>query len=535
VHLPALPLEAWIATLPATSPEPRALIERHRISAVDAAAAAAGVRPGMKRAAAMALAPGLRLGERAPAREAAALRAVVHAALAFTPSVVLHGDPSDGATPSGREATVLLEAAASLRLFGGGGGLVEKLRAALAPLNHRVALAAAPTALGAAWLAHGHPGQDMLPGPATPAALRRLLHGAPFTLAATAAGHAEAIAGLGVRTFGELLALPRAGLARRFGPALLEEIDRAFGLRPDPRPWQQAPPQFADRIELHMRAENAAALMAGAAVLVQRLLAWTAARQARVVAFELVLHHERDRRSADLPPARLRIELAEPSADGGHLLLLLRERLQRHALAAPVLELSLHCTELSQAAAPSGELFPDGGLGDPAVQAAGLARLLERLRERLGDEGLLRLEAVPDHRPEHAHRWRPVLAGKMPPAGPRPKPPAAASDRPLPLHRPVWLIDPPEPLAERQGQPCWRGRSLRLLSGPQRIEAGWWDVLHPGPEPGEHAVGAASPAVARDYFIAEAPDGALLWVWRQRLPQAAAPSGANWFLHGRFG
>jgi protein ImuB len=546
VHLPALPLEAWLATLPAApnpddaaaaagAAEPRALIQQHRILAVDALAAAAGVRPGMQRATALALAPALRLGESEPGREAAALRAVVHAALAFTPSVAL-----------GPAATVLLEAGASLRLFGGTEGLIGRLRATLAPLGHRIALAAAPTALGAAWLARWRPGADVrtdtgaslagpappgtgplpgpLPGPPTLAALRQLLRAAPVTLASAGAANAEAIAGLGVRTLGELLALPRAGLARRFGPALLEEIDRAFGQRADPQVWQQAPLRLDERVELFARAEHAAALMVGAEVLLARLLAWAAARQARVAAFELVLHHERDRHRADTAPLRLRIELAEPSVDAGHLALLLRERLQRLVLPAPVLELSLHCHELSQAPPPSGELFPDSGL-DPAAQAAGLARLLERLRARLGDERVLRLEAVADHRPEHALRWHAAL--------PTPRSPASAPppcpNGPAPLHRPAWLIDPPEPLAERDALPCWQGRPLRLLSGPERIEAGWWDW------PAVHMQGTTARAVARDYFIAEADDGSLLWVWRHRLPGAAARAGAAWFLQGRFG
>jgi len=533
VHLPALALEAWAATLPATG-EPLALIEQHRIAAVDARATAAGVRVGMRRATALALAPQLRLGEADPTREAAALRAVVHAALAFTPAVVL---------PAGQGATVLLEAGASLRLFGGAQALIDRLRAALAPLGHQLALAAAPTALGAAWLVRwkaraGPPatttggattGADLLPGPATLPALRRLLGAAPCTLATAGALHAEAIAGLGVQTLAELLALPRAGLARRFGPALLDEIDRAFGQRPDPQTWQQAPPRFAERIELLARAEHSAPLMAAAAVLLQRLLAWAAARQARIAAFELVLHGESSARSesaAATADLALRIELASPSVDAGHLGLLLRERLERQSLLAPVLELSLRCDALSQAPPPSGDLFPDTA-GDPATQAAGLARLLERLRARLGDDHVLRLEAVPDHRPEHAHRWRPALAATTSAASA-----TSASGNPaaLPLHRPVWLLEPPEPLSERDALPCWQGRPLRLLSGPERIEAGWWDV----------GLASAGSAVARDYFIAEAGDGSLLWVWRHRLPAAVQGQGQGqgqgaWFLHGRFG
>ena len=88
----------------------------------------------------------------------------------------------------------------------------------------------------------------------------------------------------------------------------------------------------------------------------------------------------------------------------------------------------------------------------------------------------------------------------------------------LPLHRPVWLLPVASPLAERGALPLLDGRPLQLLSGPERIESGWWD-------------GAL---VARDYFIAQAEDGALVWIYRARL-LTTEPAGAQWFLQGRFG
>ena len=48
------------------------------------------------------------------------------------------------------------------------------------------------------------------------------------------------------------------------------------------------------------------------------------------------------------------------------------------------------------------------------------------------------------------------------------------------------------------------GEPLQLLCGPERIESGWWDAG----------------LVERDYFIAQAADGALVWVYRTRLPPA---------------
>ena len=70
--------------------------------------------------------------------------------------------------------------------------------------------------------------------------------------------------------------------------------------------------------------------------------------------------------------------------------------------------------------------------------------------------------------------------------------------------RPVWLLDQPEPCAVDR---------LVLEEGPECIESGWWDGHD----------------VARDYYIARNPQGARLWVFRNRRETTA---GGGWFLHG---
>src|SRR5213592_4245777 len=136
LHLPLLSLESFAATLPAKRGEPPiALMDAQRIVSANAAAQALGVKPGLKRATALALAPQLVLGQADAARDAQAIESVAHAALAFTPSVTLE-PRGDGATLAPH--SVLLEVQASLRYFGGRARLLQRLRAALAPLGHRV-------------------------------------------------------------------------------------------------------------------------------------------------------------------------------------------------------------------------------------------------------------------------------------------------------------------------------------------------------------------------------------------------------------
>lgn len=512
IHLPLLSLEAWAATLgPESQARPLALLDGARITAVSPAAAALGVKPGLKRATALALAPGLLFGQAEAAREAQAQRAVAHAALAFTPAVCLQGP-----------RTVLLEVATTLRAFGGPARLLARLQQATRPLGLTQRLAGAPTALGAALLAQWGRPLEILGAHATDlAALRRLLDAAPVGLLGAAHEHAEALQGMGLQTLAELRALPRAGLVRRFGAALLDELDRARGDAPDPREWLALPERFTSRLELFARADTAEQVLHGAAVLLQRLVAWARAQQARVGRFTLAMLHEPRHRADAATPERttLEIALAEASSDPAHLQTLLRERLARLPLPAPTLELQLHCAELVRRAPPNEELFPTR-----ASEREGLVRLVERLQARLGRERVLRLQRVADHRPERATRLQPLEPGAAPPRDPPTSPsprwpssPPSSTPQLAGAHltRPVWLYPEPLPLPEQQLQPCLDGRPLQMLAGPERLETGWWD--------GEFA--------ARDYFVAQAHDGALVWIYRARLPG----DDGGWYLQGRFG
>lgn len=511
LHLPLLSLESFAATLPpaddaAGAPRAVALMDTHHIVAANAAARALGVKPGLKRATALALAPNIVLGQADVARDRQAITAVAHAALAFTPSVTL--EPAD--TPDAAPHTVLLEVQPSLRYFGGRTRLLRRLQAALAPLSHTVHCGSAPTAQGAAWLAglaeapHGRHAADAR-------MLNRLLDEVPVWLPGPAREHWEALQGMGLRVLSDLRGLPRSGLARRFGEPLLDAIDRARGTRPDPRCWVGLPDSFDSRLELFARADTTEQVLHGAALLLARLTAWASAQHALVGRFTLKMQHEPRHRHDAATPADtcLEIALAEPSRDIAHLLVLLRERLARLQLAAPTLELRLVCDETVRRAPPNSELFPTA-----KSEREGLVRLIERLQARLGPERVQRLVPVQDHRPECATAAVAVEAAALPrkPAGSS----GAAPAGPL---RPVWLLPEPEPLPERQLRPLLDGQPLQLLCGPERIESGWWDA------------GLAE----RDYFIAQAGDGALVWIFRARLPMSAAAQGPGWFLQGRFG
>ncbi len=113
---------------------------------------------------------------------------------------------------------------------------------------------------------------------------------------------------------------------------------------------------------------------------------------------------------------------------------------------------------------------------------------------------------------------------------------------------PTWLLAEPMRLDVIQQCPHYQGR-LNLLSGPQRLEAGWWPVPPDGArhaglsQAREQSPDVNSPADApthggaalRDYFVARSANSALLWIYRERLTGAnPAQSSPGWFLHGIF-
>jgi protein ImuB len=530
LHLPQLSLESFEATLPPpgageTRP-PLALLAAHHVVSANGPATALGVKPGLKRATARALAPRLVLGQADAGRDARALASVAHAALAFTPAVSL--SPPHG---------VLMEVQASLRCFGGHEALRERLMSALQPLGHRIAWASAPTAQGARLLSQWHDGLHCGGFPE----LHQALAGVPVALLVSAREHLAALQGMGLHSVGELLRLPRAGLARRFGEALLDELDSAWGRRPAPRDAVVLPAAFDSAIELFERADTADQLLHGAGVLLQRLVVWLSARQAFVRRFTLVMKHEpRWRRDGQVPDAtRLDVALADPSRDAVHLQALLGERLARLQLPAPTLALSLQAHDIARQPPPNADLFPT-----PRSEHEGLTRLVERLQARLGGGQVQRWRKASDHRPEKSFRCeaaepgagggrggavavrpdRTAAGGDPLPAAPQARhSPAARPSNGRLGARPAWLLPEAQALSEHGSQPLLEGRPLQLLSGPERIESGWWDD---------------DGLAERDYFIAQTAEGALVWLYRTRLPVAspglAVPVG-GWFLQGRFG
>lgn len=430
-----------------------------------------------------------------------ALLALAQWALQYTPKVARLQD------------ALLLELSASERLWGGKRALLRQIYTSNKPL------APVQYAQGATSLVAYARLQN-------PAFARTLPDDLPLHTLAAARPHLGTLERLGCSHWGQLRALPRGGVARRFGAPLLAALDQAYGEASDVYPWLALPEVFEATLELGAQVETAPALLFGARRLLAQLQRWLQLRQRGVLALELVWHMD-ERRNTETQ-GQLLLRSAEPSGDTAHLLRLAGEQLAQVTLPAPVHSLSLRTLETQKLVGDTASLLLEARRpGD------GLQQLLERLSARLGAQQVLQLQPCFDHRPEKMQRWQPAvnasqfIATHAVNTGAR----ALKSSNNSVLY-PGWLLALPRPLALHQQRPHHQG-PLTLVAGPQRLEAAWW---------------AGSDCALRDYFLARSERLGLLWIYRERLSgQASAAAGvssaagqgadahAHWYLHGLFG
>lgn len=366
---------------------------------------------------------------------------------------------------------IVLEVSRSLRLFGPWPRFEAMLREDFTALGFRHRIALAPTPHAAYVLA------GMRDGLAVPeqAGLHQVLQSVPMRKSRLPAAAVDGLSGMGIRTLGQLLKLPRDGLRRRFGSELLAATDRLLGELPHGLDSYRPPDVFDLRIELTHEVENITSLVFPLRRMTGDLSAYLTGRDGGVQRFLLRLEH-REGRGTDV-----QIGLLAPEREAGMLFELARGRLEQVQLPEPVLGMRLLARDLPSFVPGGRDLFDER----PA-NALPIDQLRERLRARLGDGAVYRLGSTTDPRPERAQ-----AVGD------------AAADYREPHPRPTWLLQRPIPL---------RGPAPRILAGPERLETGWWD-------------GAET---RRDYYVIETSLGQQAWAFCQPGEQS------GWMLHGWF-
>jgi protein ImuB len=506
LNLPALPLQLAQRGLHAALARNLVLaivdgpVQRTDIVFCNDKACSAGVQPGMKLAAAQALAHDLLAIRRDAQRERMALEELACWAYQFSARIA-HFQIRNS-------SGVLIETGASERLFGGRDALRQRIVGALRSLGYRATDASAATPTAARILACarelGLRPPDAVAAPELPSALGPL----PLRLLGWEEQINETLHALGLRTIGQVLALPREAFARRFGAQQLSDLDRMLGTIPDPHPLFTPLEQFRAHIELPADLVDVAQLTVPVHRLLRLLEGFLRGQGTGATALLLRIHHSA-RREQPIAPTMIDLALAVPERDAQRLLRLLTERLTRVSLPEPAIRLELELERMAELVPSNGSFLPP--VPKSAAQGIDALQLAETLHARLGSAGVFQLQALSDHRPEFAYRIVPLAPGL----------PYRQSQTPLPTQRPLMILPTPHRLPttpKESGTPHYGdGGPLALLAGPERIEAGWWDLGQ-----------AQRATVHRDYFVARNRSGQTLWIYRE----LAAPH--NWFLHGFF-
>jgi len=485
---------------------------RIEIAATCPRARAIGLTPGMALSMARAQVRGLDIRPADPEGDMAALHGLAIACARYiSPIIAIEGAD-----------TLFLETTGVDHLFGGEAAMARRLARRLARFGYTAHIAIADTP-GAAWALTRHGAVALCPPGAQAEALAPL----PIEALRIEPAHAELLHRLGIDRIGQLAAIPRAPLVRRFGAGLAKRLLQALGDLPEPLDpvLPQAPIAVAQRFAEPIATPEAIAHWLGA--LVPQLAAALEAEGLGASRVELVAAR------IDGVPQRIRIGLARPSRDPAHLLRLLTRRIEHVEPGYGIDALTLHVRR----AEPLGpEPFVER-LDEEA--APDLAPLVDTLATRIGLDRMWRTRPVESDVPERAVARAPVL-----------DPPARTSQRlkagdvrqldrnaPLPPWHPLWpkparLLARPERvdhvMAELPDHAprrfTWRGRAHRIVraDGPERIHGEWWKR-------------DAERDSIRDYFRVEDEEGRRYWLFRRGDGERAVTGDLSWYLHGVFG
>ncbi len=551
---------------------------RRLLATVNPAAAAAGLAPGMPLADALSFVPGLATTVAEPAKDAAALHRLAEWCGRYSPWTAPDG--ADG---------VKIEITGCAHLWGGEEALAADLTARLSRQDITGRLAVADT-LGAAWACarFADTGRDavILAPSQTGAALAPL----PVEALRLDQATAQGLRRVGLKRIGDLYAMPRAALARRFGETVARRLDQALDNLPEPlSPLGETP---ARRVRLSFA--EPIADPADLALAAERLtfdLVTRLAREGTGARRLMLVFHRVDGRVE-----RIVLGTARPSRDPHHLAALFKERLDTidpglgvedmilaafavDRLAPEQIDLPRACRDPRPSSAPSsapppapfpslaptltlprsrGREWEGGKLGELSAEwvgaaEGGVAALLDRLGNRLGLAAVARLEARESHIPERAS----IAISMASPSAPSPSLPhmrgrARVGAGPVGIRpsgaelkppRPIRLFDPPQPVEASWLLPddppfrfTWRRQPhrVRCADGPERVAVEWWRPETPAAASaaGLPETRSAGADAIRDYYRVEDEAGRRFWLFRTGLPGGDDP--LRWYIHGVF-
>ncbi len=457
------------------------------VMAVDAAATALGLRPGMKLAQAQALVPGLKVHDADLLADAALLRRLAEWCLRYAPLTAV--DPPDG---------LWIDVTGSTHLHGGEMRLPRDLVSRLNSQGLAARTAVADTPAIAHAVARFGSGGVVPPGEDVMAVF-------PIEALRLPANMLADLRLMGFEQIGPLAAAARAPLARRFGVELTKRLDQAAGVVFEPIVPVAPSALIQARLGFVEPLLTAEAFSTVIASLVAQICGDL--ERAGLGARRLDLRFER----VDGSVQAIRIGTARPVRDARHLARMLDERLEcvDPGLGVEAMHLIVAMADtlgfVQAASSLVAEASPD------------LAPLVDRLVNRLGEGEVYRLVPVESDVPERSIRQVPALT-------------QMTGGWPVDLPRPVRLLHPPQPIDAMALLPdhppvafTWRRvrHKVRHADGPERIAGEWWKRDQEW-------------VSVRDYFRVEDEDGRRFWLFRRGNGSDMETGDMRWFLHGFF-
>lgn len=472
---------------------------RRIIAAVDEGAHALGIRPGMTVTRARSFAPDLIVVDADLEGDQEGLkRLALWAGRCYSP--VVAADPPDG---------IWIDITGCAHRFEGEEPLIKDVLRRVTGAGIACQVAVADTAGCAHAIARHVPaGRPTLIEAGRARAAMAIL---PVSALRIEPGVVDELRRMGFERVEQLIAAPRAPLAKRFGKQLHKRLDQALGVLPEPITPIFPPSVPRVRRGLLEPIGTAEAFAQVIVDLVGDLVPELVA--AGIGVRRLDLFFER----VDAQYQVIRVGTASPTRDTRHLAKLLVQRIETVDPGLGVEAMTL-IASLTEALGPSQQAgLVSGGKRGPDMPA-----LIDALANRFGQRRLYRTTAKASTMPER----------EIGHVAPMATPGEAAWD--LELSRPSRLIVPPQPIEVMAMMPdhppamfIWRGKRHRIVQadGPERLHGEWWR------EAGHEA---DTPYAVRDYFQVETSTGGRYWLFRLGDGERPATGPMKWFIHGAF-
>jgi protein ImuB len=488
VRLPTLPISAVTELQDA----PQAVADKHHVVAVNRAALAAGVHPGMDVTTAQLLGS-TALIRRDEQLEDAALSSLEIHLYQITPHIqrhYVHEPVAHG---------ILLEISTCLSLFGGCGSLVEEACTILRNTPHQFVVSLGHTA-AAAWLL------TKVPNPPHQLTDReeiiRRLKALPIDFL-DLREHRDLLQKMGFSTIGDIAAQIDCtrvdSLRKRLGHAFALYLSELFDIEGDfaqrslfekPVPILKPHEEFNEGIQFDFPGTAIQHLQLPMECLLQKAEERWRRRQLECQCIEWQLTAIDDRKET------VTVEADKPQINWQLFYDLTMIHFEHQELPFEVDGLRLLCRRETPVENRDLSLNLPGA---KKSSGADFERTAAKLRARVGDARVYKLSYRDAFLPEQSHTQIPLSQ--------------AACQALPPVHqiasRPSWLFTKPEPVDVRDGRLHWRGY-LELMAGPERMAGNWWEDTQ-----------------ARDYYVAKRHDAVCLWVYRDLVSK-------QWFVHGVF-